>query len=157
MLDFFGNFGTVIEFTGLYIKETFKMFNEDCFQYLLSGAEPPEECLPDYTGLQPLCQENTAMDYFTLSFTQTCGDGTGGEIISEMKDIPQCFPSSCTSDEAELKANFVLAARASDGPDGESSCTITDYSFSGLSTSGGSFRASIAGSVLMLAVASALL
>ena len=160
MLDFFGNFGTVIEFTGLYIKETFKMFNEDCFQYLLSGAEPPEECLPDYTGLQPLCQEND-MSYFTSSFTQTCDDGSSLDV----QDIPQCFPSSCTSDEAALKA--MLADMTSDESDTDSGpvCTESDYIFSGLdeeeeeeTTSGGcSFRASIAGSVLMLAVASALL
>ena len=129
MLDFFGNFGTVIEFTGLYIKETFKMFNEDCFQYLLSGAEPPEECLPDYTGLQTLCQEND-MDYFTLSFSQTCDDGSSLDV----QDMPQCLPSSCTSDEATLKA--MLADMTSDESDTDSGpvCAISDFILSGLAT-----------------------
>ena len=158
--DFMENIDTVMDFAGLYINEAFKMFSEDCFQYLLSGAEPPEECLPDYTGLQTLCQEND-MDYFTLSFTETCDDGSSLDV----QDIPQCFPSSCTSDEAALKA--MLADMTSDESDTDSGpvCTESDYIFSGLdeeeeekTTSGGcSFRASIAGSVLMLAVASALL
>ena len=160
--DFMENIDTVTEFTGLYINEAFKMFSEDCFQYLLSGAEPPEECLPDYTGLQPLCEDND-MDYFTMSFTETCDDGSSEPL--DVQDIPQCFPSSCTSDEAALKA--MLADMTSDESDTDSGpvCTESDYIFSGLdeeeeekTTSGGcSFRASIAGSVLMLAVASALL
>ena len=143
MLDLMENIDTVAKFAGLFLTETFN--NQ-----------------PDYTGLQTLCQEND-MDYFTLSFTETCDDGSSLDV----QDIPQCFPSSCTSDEAALKA--MLADMTGDESDTDSGpvCT-TDISFSGLddpptapptevTTSGGSFRASIAGSVLMLAVASALL
>ena len=130
------NIDTITEFTGLYIIEQLKTITGD---------------QPDYTGMKTLCEENDEMDYFTFSFTQTCVDGTGGEIISEMKDSPVCYPSSCTSDVDALK--ITLADNESD------LCTSSGLTFSGLETTSGSgsFRASIAGSVLMLAVASALL
>ena len=149
--DIMENFGTVQAFGLLFVEEALKAFQ--------TSSEP------DYTALQNLCQENAAMDYFTASFTQTCVNGSQEDPPIEMKDIPQCFPSSCTSDEAALKAMY--ADMNSDEPDANFPglvCTDTDFSFSGLAeveeedmTSGGSFRASIAGSVLMLAVASALL
>jgi hypothetical protein len=157
MLDFTENMDTVQAFYLLYVEEVTKPYSADC----LSGAEPPEECKTDYTAAQTLCEDND-MDYFTVSSTTTCDDG-----FSPMQDYPQCFPSSCTADEAALKA--MLADMTGDESDTDSGpvCT-TDFSFSGLddpptapptevTTSGGSFRASIAGSVLMLAVASALL
>ena len=158
--DLMENDDTLEEFSGLFRKT---MFSDDCIQYSFSNAEPPEECQPDYTVLQTLCQDN-GMDYFTVSFTRTCGDadGTGGELIIEMtKDFPYCFPSSCTSDEAALKATFGISFDGSEDTDYGLVCTISDLIFSGLdeedTTSGGSFRGSIAGSVLMLAVASAAL
>ena len=138
MLDYLENADTITEdFYGLYINEVSN----------------------DYKAAQTLCEDND-MDYFTVSYTIIAGS-------SDMLVFPQCLPSSCTSDEAALKAMFFD--------------TDTDYYFSGLGeveeeeesttsppseapdeqeenmTSGGSFRASIAGSVLMLAVASALL
>jgi len=163
MLDLMENMDTVQAFGDLIENEWDKVLtSEDCAPYFNSGAELPEECKPDYTELQPLCEDND-MDYFTFSSTSTCDDGSS----LEMQDIPQCFPSSCTADEAALKA--MLADTIGDESDTDSGpvCT-TDISFSGLddpptapptevTTSGGSFRASIAGSVLMLAVASALL
>jgi hypothetical protein len=178
--DLMENYDTVIEFNGLYINEMLKMFSEDCIPYLLDpNAGPiPEECQPDYTGMQPLCQDND-MDYFTMSFTETCDDGSSEPL--DVQDIPQCFSSSCTSDEAALKAILADMTGGESDTDSGPVCTNTDYSFSGLgeveeeeenttsppseapdeqegkTTSGSSFRASIAGSVLMLAVASVLL
>ena len=127
MLDLMENIDTVAKFAGLFLTETFN--NQ-----------------PDYTGLQTLCQEND-MDYFTLSFSQTCDDGSSLDV----QDMPQCLPSSCTSDEATLKA--MLADMTSDESHTDSGpvCTESDYIFSGLdeeeTTSGASFRAGITGSV----------
>jgi hypothetical protein len=128
MLDLTEKIDPFTEFAVLYFKEAIKMGSDDCKPYLFDpNAGPiPEECLPDYTGLQPLCEDN-AMDYFTMSFTVTCDD----ESSLDGQDIPQCYPSSCTSDEAALKA--MLADRFGDESDTDSGpvCTNT-FSFSGL-------------------------
>jgi hypothetical protein len=129
--DLMENYDTVMEF----FNEMLKMFSEDCIPYLFDpNAGPiPEECQPDYTGLQPLCEDND-MDYFTMSFTETCDDGSSEPL--DVQDIPQCFPSSCTSDEAALKAILTDGMTSSDEPDDESEpvCTISDFILSGLAT-----------------------
>ena len=78
------------------MNETFKMFEGDCVDYVLSGEDPPEECLPDNASLQSIC-ESYDMDYFTYSYSEDCFDG-----LQEQTNIPQCLPSACTYDETKL-------------------------------------------------------
>ena len=124
-LDMIENGDTFTEFY-------FDTFTSDCIPYLFPGAGPlPEECQPDYTAMQTICQDNgDSMDYFTASFTETCVDGSGQEDMSERKDFPFCVPSSCTSDKAALKAIIpdMMFILSDVGP----VCTISDFIFSGL-------------------------
>ena len=86
--------------------EITKVFsNPDCF--LDPNVKPPPECMPDYSALPKVC-EDAGLDYFTYDSTTACVGGSSMTVTGK----PFCFPSSCTSDEAELK--LIMAEFTSD-------------------------------------------
>ena len=100
------------------IKESFTDICSFNLAFLFAGMEDE----PDYSDLPELCTMIDGFDYFTVSGTKTCSDGS----IETLVDVPTCYPQSCSS----MEENVLLQLLASSEEDTD--CVISDVSFVGI-------------------------
>ena len=119
------------------------------FYTILQIGEMTDE--PDYSALPELCTSIEGFDYFTVSGTQTCSDGS----INTLVDKPTCVPQSCSS-----MGENVFSQLLNDSEE-DIVCAMSDISFAGIDapkqTSSASSHGGLVAIILLIASAMTML